>query len=132
MTIGGLAIAVGLLVDAAIIMTENILHRLESSPEHPTDVAREASIEVGRPITFATLIIIAVFLPLFGMSGIEGRMYQPLAAAVIAAMTASLMLAMTVVPLASAALLRPRGVDAPEDAWLVRQVKRRYAPLLDV
>src|SRR5207237_8151826 len=106
MTLGGLAIAVGLLVDAAIIVTENILHRLESSPEHPTDVAREASIEVGRPITFATLIIIAVFLPLFGMSGIEAGMYQPLAAAVIAAMAGSLALAHTAGPVVSAWRLR--------------------------
>src|SRR5262249_58266052 len=91
-----------------------------------------AAVEVARPIAFARAIVIAVSLPLFAMSGIEGRMYQPLAAAVIAALAASLVLAMTVVPLASAALLRPRGEPAhEEDAWLVPQVKRRYAPLLD-
>ena len=122
MTLGGLAIAVGLLVDAAIIVTENVVHRMGTRTR---EEALHAAAEVGRPIAFATLIVIAVFLPLFAMSGIEGRMYQPLAAAVIAALTASLVLAMTVVPLASAALLRPRGPDAPEDAWLVRQVKRR-------
>jgi len=129
MTLGGLAIAVGLLVDAAIIVTENILHRLESSPAQPTDVAREASIEVGRPITFATLIIIAVFLPLFGMSGIEGRMYQPLAAAVIAAMAGSLALALTAVPVVSAWLLRRHA--APQESWLLHRTNRTYAPLLD-
>ena len=134
MTLGGLAIAVGLLVDAAIIVTENVVHRMTerraegASGEH----ALRAAVEVGRPIAFATLIVVAVFLPLFAMSGIEGRMYQPLAAAVIAALTASLVLAMTVVPLASAALLRARPAEHPEDAWLVRQVKQRYAPLLDM
>ena len=60
--------------------------------------ALAAAIEVARPIAFATLIVIVVFLPLFGMSGIEGRMYQPLAAAVIAAMAAALVLALTLVP----------------------------------
>jgi cobalt-zinc-cadmium resistance protein CzcA len=128
MTLGGLAIAVGLLVDAAIIVTENVVHRMSTGTR---EEALHAAAEVGRPIAFATLIVIAVFLPLFAMSGIEGRMYQPLAAAVIAALAASLLLAVTVVPLASAVFLRPRGADTPEDAWLVRQVKRRYAPLLD-
>ena len=68
---------------------------------------QRAAIEVGRPIAFATLIIIAVFVPLFGMSGIEGRMYRPLAAAVIAAVGAALILALTAVPLVSRALLTP-------------------------
>ncbi len=133
MTLGGLAIAVGLLVDAAIIVTENIVHRLtvHRGTGAAKDHAFRAAAEVGRPIAFATLIVIAVFLPLFAMSGIEGRMYQPLAAAVIAALAASLLLAMTVVPLASAAFLRPRRNDQPEDAWLVRHVKAAYAPLLD-
>jgi cobalt-zinc-cadmium resistance protein CzcA len=135
MTLGGLAIAVGLLVDAAIIVTENVVHRLTAAhgePEAPGGHALQAAVEVGRPIAFATAIVVVVFLPLFAMSGIEGRMYQPLAAAVIAALTASLVLAMTVVPLASAALLRPRTGRADEhDSWLVRKVKHRYAPLLD-
>src|SRR5580765_907097 len=87
MTLGGLAISVGLLVDAAIIMTENIVHRLSTHRDQPKkQTALQAAIEVGRPIAFATLIVIAVFLPLFAMSGIEGRMYSPLAAAVISAM----------------------------------------------
>ena len=96
MTLGGLAIAVGLLVDAAIIMVENILHRLAGAAT-PADAARARAVRPrsrsARPIAFATLIVIVVFLPLFGMTGIEGRMYQPLAAAVIAAMAASLVLA---------------------------------------
>ncbi len=95
MTLGGLAIAVGLLVDAAIIMVENILHRLSGATtrRERRERALRAAAEVARPIAFATLIVIVVFLPLFGMTGIEGRMYQPLAAAVIAAMAAALILA---------------------------------------
>ena len=133
MTLGGLAIAVGLLVDAAIIMVENILHRLEGSTtkDERRERAVGAAVEVARPIGFATLIVIVVFLPLFGMSGIEGRMYQPLAAAVIAAMAAALILALTIVPIVSAAVLRPHPPGADEDVALLRKVKQWYAPALD-
>jgi heavy metal efflux system protein len=133
MTLGGLAIAVGLLVDAAIIVTENIVHRLaRTAPDQHSDIAVHAAVEVGRPIAFATAIVIAVFLPLFGMSGIEGRMYQPLAAAVIAAVAAALLLALTVVPVIGALVLRPPRHGAHDDVWMVRHVKRVYAPLLDL
>jgi cobalt-zinc-cadmium resistance protein CzcA len=136
MTLGGLAIAVGLLVDAAIIVTENVLHRLAQTPAGAGDARtrREsvlaAAAEVGRPIAFATLIIIAVFVPLFGMRGIEGRMYQPLAAAVIAAMAGALWLALTAVPVLSGLLLRPPR-PGHEDVSIVRGIKRGYAPLLE-
>src|SRR6185436_1539801 len=132
MTLGGLAIAVGLLVDAAIIVVENIVHRMtQNRGADRIRTALAASIEVGRPITFATLIVIAVFLPLFAMTGIEGRMYKPLAAAVIAAVAASLILALTLVPIAAAFILRPRPEGAHEDVWIVRKGKEWYAPLLD-
>lgn len=133
MTLGGLAIAVGLLVDAAIIMVENILHRLEgaTTKSERRERAVGAAVEVARPIGFATLIVIVVFLPLFGMSGIEGRMYQPLAAAVIAAMAAALVLALTIVPIVSAAVLRPHAAGTNEDVALLRKVKKWYAPALD-
>jgi heavy metal efflux system protein len=133
MTLGGLAIAVGLLVDAAIIMVENILHRLSgaSTRRERRERALDAAAEVARPIAFATLIVIVVFLPLFGMTGIEGRMYQPLAAAVIAAMAAALVLALTLVPIAAAAVLRPPRSAVDEDVLLLRKVKQWYAPLLD-
>ena len=132
MTLGGLAIAVGLLVDAAIIVAENVVHRLSA---HPTAERRAralaAVLEVGRPIAFATAIVVAVFVPLFAMTGIEGRMYAPLAGAVIAAMLASLVLALALVPVLAAALLRPRRPDRPEDVALIRAIKRGYRPLLD-
>jgi cobalt-zinc-cadmium resistance protein CzcA len=132
MTLGGLAIAVGLLVDAAIIVTENIVHRLTTHRHEPSRaVAMQAAIEVGRPIGFATVIVIAVFLPLFGMSGIEGRMYQPLAAAVMASMAAALVLGLTVVPVLGGLLLKPHRESAPEDVALVRWIKSFYAPVLD-
>jgi cobalt-zinc-cadmium resistance protein CzcA len=133
MTLGGLAIAVGLLVDAAIIMVENILHRLSGATtrQERRERALAAAIEVARPIAFATFIVIIVFLPLFGMSGIEGRMYQPLAAAVIAAMTAALVLAVTLVPVMAALVLRPARPGHDDDVALLRGIKRAYAPALD-
>ena len=139
LTLGGLAIAVGLLVDAAIILTENVYHRLTATAgatgSRPRRTRREtalaAAIEVGRPIAFATLIVIAVFTPLFAMSGIEGRMYRPLAAAVVAAMAASLALALTLVPVLAGTFLRPARPGRQEDVALIRRVKSIYAPVLD-
>jgi cobalt-zinc-cadmium resistance protein CzcA len=133
MTLGGLAIAVGLLVDASIIMVENILHRLSgaSTRKERRERAVHAAVEVARPIAFATFIVIVVFLPLFGMTGIEGRMYQPLAAAVMSAMAAALVLALTLVPIAAVHVLKPAAGSTDEDVALIRHVKRWYAPLLD-
>jgi heavy metal efflux system protein len=133
LTLGGLAIAVGLLVDAGIIVTENVVHRMTDRRDtgDRERSALEAALEVGRPVVFATLIVIAVFLPLFSMTGIEGRMYRPLAAAVVAAMAASLVLGVTLVPVASGLFLRPRPEGKPDDVWLIRAIKRAYAPLLD-
>ncbi|MBJ6765495.1 efflux RND transporter permease subunit [Myxococcaceae bacterium JPH2] len=133
MTLGGLAIAVGLLVDAAIIVTENILHDLREGAGRRSvrDEALAASLEVGRPIAFATLIVVSVFIPLFAMAGIEGRMYRPLAAAVVACLAASLGLALTLVPVASGLFLRAPRPEKPEDVWFIRKVKAVYAPLLE-
>ncbi|MBK9648958.1 MAG: efflux RND transporter permease subunit [Deltaproteobacteria bacterium] len=132
MTLGGLAIAVGLLVDASIIVTENVLHRLKgTAPSEREGAAVLAAIEVGRPIAFATLIVVVVFLPLFTMHGLEGKTYRPLAAAVIAAMTAALALALTLTPLVAARVLRPSTDGAEHDTALIRWFKRVYAPVLD-
>ncbi len=131
LTLGGLAIAVGLLVDAAIILTENVYHRLQGGAGPRREVVLAAAIEVGRPIAFATLIVIAVFTPLFAMSGIEGRMYRPLAAAVVASMAASLALALTLVPVLAGWLLRPATPGKEEDVAVIRYVKSIYGPLLD-
>jgi cobalt-zinc-cadmium resistance protein CzcA len=132
MTLGGLAIAVGLLVDAAIIVTENVVHHLQQAGDAARrEVALRAAQEVGAPIFFATVIVVAVFVPLFAMSGIEGRMYRPLAAAVVAALGASLLLALTLVPVASSLVLRAPAAGAHEDVWLIRALKRLYAPALE-
>jgi heavy metal efflux system protein len=133
MTLGGLAIAVGLLVDASIIVVENVVHRISGTVDAPSRkrAAVAAAVEVGRPIAFATLLVAAVFLPLFGMSGIEGRMYRPLSASVVLSMLAALTLALTLTPALSALVLRPRAPGKSDDVWLVRQIKRVYAPVLD-
>jgi cobalt-zinc-cadmium resistance protein CzcA len=94
-------------------------------------VTRAAALEVAGPIGFATLIVIAVFLPLFAMTGVEGRMYQPLAAAVIAALAGSLVLSLTLVPVVSAYVLKATPADRPEDVWIIRRLKQAYAPALD-
>ena len=131
MTLGGLAIAVGLLVDSSIIVVENVSHRIsEHRDGDRRAVALAAAIEVGRPIAFATAIVCAVFVPLFAMRGIEGRMYQPLAGAVIAAVLAALVLALALVPVIAAGVLRPRPANAPIDGVIVRGIKRVYRPLL--
>ena len=131
MTLGGLAIAVGLLVDSSIIMVENVLHRLSQHRDGDRKAhALAAAVEVGRPIAFATLIVCAVFVPLFAMKGIEGRMYQPLAGAVIAAVVAALVISLALVPVVSAGLLRPRPPEDPEDVRIIRGIKRVYRPLL--
>jgi len=137
MSLGGLAIAVGIMVDASIIMVENIFHRFheaarEETAAQPRDhIALRAAAEVGRPIAFATLIIVAVFLPLYLMSGIEGLLFRPLAVTVSAAMLTALVLSMTLTPILSAGLLARRARAANEEVWLVRAIKRLYVPILN-
>jgi len=132
MSLGGLAIAVGIMVDASIIMVENIHHRLHARASEPRlRVAYEAAREMGRPVAFATLIIIAVFLPLFLMGGVEGLMFRPLAVTVAAAMLVSLLLSLTLVPVLAARLLQPNG-DGPEgEVRFLRLIKRRYRVVLE-
>lgn len=138
MTLGGLAIAVGIMVDASIIMVENIYHRFHKSsgnlddPEVKEHVAHKASIEVGRPIAFATLIIVAVFLPLFLMGGIEGLLFRPLATTVAAAMLVALVLSLTVTPVLATRFLHPKdGDQAQAEVKFVAWIKRGYVPALE-
>ncbi len=132
MTLGGLAIAVGLLVDSSIIVVENIVHRItQHRGGDRRGVALAAAVEVGRPIAFATAVVVAVFIPLFAMTGIEGRMYKPLAGAVIAAVVAALVLALALVPVVAAGVLRPQREGKHEDVAIIRALKRVYRPLLD-
>lgn len=134
MTLGGLAIALGLLVDAAIILCENIVHHLSGKTltvRGRERVGLKASLEVGRPIAFATLIVVAVFLPLYAMTGIEGRMYRPLAVAVASSMLAALALSLTLVPILGSHFLRGKPPGMAEDPAVVSWLKRLYRPVLE-
>ncbi len=132
MTLGGLAIAVGLLVDAAVIMVENLAHRLHQHTEQvePRRVAlTRAAAEVGVPILTAVLVILAVFIPLLAIGGLAGRLYAPLAVAIASAMTLSLVLSFTLVPALVERFLPPGS--ALEEPRAVVALKRVYAPALD-
>ncbi len=132
MTLGGLAIAVGLLVDAGVIMVENLAHRLEERAGGGADrrrVLAAAAAEVALPILTAVAVILAVFIPLLSLGGVAGRLYAPLAVAVASAMSISLLLSFTLVPALVDRFL-PAGTNLAEPAP-VRAIKRLYRPLLD-
>ncbi|MFZ2491196.1 MAG: efflux RND transporter permease subunit [Thermoanaerobaculia bacterium] len=139
MTLGGMAIAVGALVDDAIIDVENVMRRLRENRHLPPerqrgtfDVIYEASREVRVSIVFATVIIVLVFLPLFFLTGIEGRLLRPLGFAYIVSLAASLVVALTVTPaLCSVLLPRSKTIQRQDESRAVAWLKRHYAPLLD-
>ncbi len=136
MTLGGLAIAVGLLVDAAVIMVENLAHRLQgagsgtpgSGATSRRALLSRAAGEVALPILIAVLVILAVFIPMLTMGGMAGRLYAPLAVAVASAMTISLGLTFTLVPVLVDRFL-PAGADLAEPR-LIQAIKRVYQPAL--
>ncbi|MBA3458241.1 MAG: efflux RND transporter permease subunit [Deltaproteobacteria bacterium] len=137
MTLGGLTIAIGALVDDAIIDVENVFRRLRENRALPeaeqrpaTEVIFEASREIRSSIVFATLIVMLVFVPLFFLSGVEGRLLAPLGYAYLVAIFASLVVAMTVTP-ALCAYVLPRAKSLGHgDSFVVRHLKRVYRPLL--
>lgn len=132
MTLGGLAIAVGLLVDAAVIMVENLAHRLHEHRDHiePRRVAlTRAAAEVGVPILTAVLVILAVFIPLLAIGGLAGRLYAPLAVAIATAMTLSLVLSFTLVPALVERFLPPGSLL--EEPKHVKTIKAIYKPGLE-
>jgi cobalt-zinc-cadmium resistance protein CzcA len=130
MTLGGLAIAVGLLVDAGVIMVENVTHRLSrrrGSASRRTTIATAAA-EVASPIATAVLVILAVFIPLLAIGGIAGRLYAPLAVAVASTMAISLVLSVTLVPALAERFLPPGAALA--EPRLVVAIKGVYRPIL--
>ena len=138
MTLGGMAIAVGALVDDAIIDVENVFRRLKANHHRDSgnrqatlSVVYEASREVRGPILSATLIISIVFVPIFFLFGVEGRLLRPLGFAYIISIMASLVVALTVTPVLCSFLLpNARILRLKEESWLVRRLKRGYRAVL--
>jgi len=138
MSLGGLAIAMGELVDDAIIDVENVVRRMRENsrlPEaerlSPIEVVYRASREIRGSVVFATLIVILVFLPLFALESVEGRLLWPIGFAYIIALVASLVVALTVTPaLCSVLLPRAKSILRGHEPWLIRVLKRMYRPSL--
>jgi Cu(I)/Ag(I) efflux system membrane protein CusA/SilA len=139
MSLSGIAIAIGVLVDAAIVMTENVIRHCEDAEQRKGsrlnttetwNVVREASQQVGRPIFFAMTIIILAFVPVFALTGQEGKLFHPLAFTKTFAMAGSTLLAVTIVPVLCTLLVR--GPFHSEDRnWVMRVLLRIYDPVLN-
>ena len=128
MTLGGLAVAIGMVVDDAIVDVENVYRRLQENaalpkPHPRLEVIAHASGEVRNSILYATLLIILVFLPLLGLGGVEGRLFSPIAIATIISMVASFVVSLTAIPVLCSLLLRPRKGNEHRDGRLVRGIK---------
>lgn len=135
MTLGGLAIAIGELVDDAVVGVENVLRRLrlnrmQARPQPEFSVILNASHEVRSSIVYATLIIILVFVPLFAMTGLEGQLFRPLGLAYIVSILASLVTSLTLTPVLCYYLLRNRKPEADDETWLVGRLKAGNEALL--
>ena len=128
MTLGGLAVAIGMVVDDAIVDVENVFRRLQENAARPQprprlEVIAQASGEVRNSILYATLLIILVFLPLLGLSGVEGRLFSPIAIATIISMVASFIVSLTAIPVLCSLLLRPKEGQEHRDGPVVRGLK---------
>ncbi|ROH93638.1 efflux RND transporter permease subunit [Stagnimonas aquatica] len=134
MSLGGLAIAIGMLVDAAVVVVENIVAHLHEGDHggtvqdhNKTRLVLEAVREVAVPVVAGMAIIALVFLPLLSLQGLEGKLFSPVALTIVYALAGSLLLSLTVIPLAARWLLSEHGHDDP---WLPRTLARLYRPLL--
>jgi cobalt-zinc-cadmium resistance protein CzcA len=132
MSLAGLAIGIGMMVDGAVVMVENTFRimaerKATGEPVDRTAAVLEAAREVAQPVAFAILIIIVVFLPLFSLQGLEGKMFKPMAFNIAFAMGGSLLLSLTLVPVLAAVVLKPKE---EKDTRLVAVLKRGYARAL--
>ena len=132
MSLAGLAIGIGMMVDGAVVLTENAFRIMAERREKGEKVNRTAAVlaaaqEVANPVAFAILIIIVVFLPLFSLSGLEGKLFKPMAFNISFAMAGSLLLTLTIIPVLAAMILKPKE---ERDTWLVSRIKRAYLPTL--
>jgi len=132
MSLAGLAIGIGMMVDGAVVLVENAFRLMAERKAHGERVDRTAAVlaaarEVANPVAFAIGIIIVVFLPLFGLEGLEGKLFKPMALTIAFAMGGSLLLALTLIPVLAALILKP---GEERDTRLVAWLKRRYAPVL--
>lgn len=129
MTLGGLAVAIGELVDDAIVDVENIFRRLQENrhrdpPKHPLVVVYQASCEIRNSVVFGTMIVVMVFVPLFALSGMEGRLFTPLGVAYIVSILSSLLVSLTLTPVLSYWLLaHAKTIVSDKDGPLLRLLK---------
>ena len=132
MSLGGLAIALGMLVDAAVVVVENVVQQLadeKTGGKLPRlHIILRAVREVASPVSAGILIIIVVFLPLLTLQGLEGKYFGPVAMTIVFALISSLLLSLTVIPVLASFLLKNVGHHEP---WLPRQLLRLYEPVLD-
>ncbi len=130
MSLGGLAVAIGILVDAAVVVVENVHTQLSHAPPGVSrlHLVYRATLEVATPVISGVLIIIMVFLPLFSLTGLEGKMFTPLAVTIAFALLASLVLSLTVIPVMASFLMRG---GAHADDWVLARLKRIYLPAMD-
>ncbi len=131
MTLGGLAVAIGMVVDDAIVDVENVYRRLRENaaltlPRPRLEVIARASAEVRSSILYATVLIILVFLPFLALSGVEGRLFAPIAVATIVSMAASFVVSLSVIPVLCSLLLYPAAGKVHADGRIVRFLKRAY------
>ena len=128
MSLSGLAIAVGMIVDGTIVIVENSFRKLHDEPEADRlQVIGDAAKEVATPVTFAVLIIAAVFIPLLSLDGLAGKLYGPMAINIVFVMLGSLLVALVLVPVLTFLLLKPS--KSSENA-VMRQIKKGYTPML--
>ncbi|HKJ07808.1 MAG TPA: CusA/CzcA family heavy metal efflux RND transporter [Gammaproteobacteria bacterium] len=131
MSLGGLAIAIGMLVDAAVVVVENVVTQLADERKvrqlPRLHLVYRAAREVAAPVTSGILIIMIVFLPLLTLQGLEGKLFIPVALTIVFALGGSLLMSLTVIPVLASFLL---GKVSHEDPWLVRKLHRIYEPAL--